>query len=441
MARKGLTSILLDGFRQSEPKESGLTRGGPGDAVSKQRYYRSRYITPVESRYLYESSWVGGNAVDSLVEDMTRGGMEVEIPDDPKLTATIRQELKRLKLQEALEEMLMNGFLDGDGYIAIGFKMEPAGIDLSQPPAHKSGIAYLHPFKREAVTEQEPDLNPFSDSFGSFSRYKLKLQTRKQFGLKEETWVHADRILHFQPFPRYQSVWGNTYFQRVYDTIQIVDNAMWSVGQIVYQMVFKVLKTDLAQFEEQAKAKGMTPRALMEQFARDINSLTLIVLDKGFPGDDETPPENGDELTFPSPAGALGSVQSVQEFLWKLLSGATRMPRTLLMGNEAGKLTGAEWDAKAYYARIHGMQEKHLSPIVKKVVDYLIASHGGDPEKTPVEIKFNPLFSLDEKAQADIYSAEAAADEKYIMNGVLMPDEVREMRFHKPPMAETGSRA
>ncbi|EJT5519295.1 hypothetical protein N3S72_003087, partial [Listeria monocytogenes] len=52
-----------------------------------------------------------------------------------------------------------------------------------------------------------------------------------------------------------------------------------------------------------------------------------------------------------------------------------------------------------------------------------------DPDSFEWAVEFNPLWNLDGKTDAEVRKLTAEADQIYIVNGVLDPDEVKETRF------------
>jgi|GEM_PF-6910842 len=420
--------IILDaagGMQQPTLKSSGLTKGGLGDALAGQRAVSAREIEQKEARDIYEGTWLGRNSVDILAGDMTRAGFTVEISSNQKLADLVNKKLRKLKLKLRLRDMIVNGLIDGMGYLSIGFK-EGRSMQLWREPDKVEDIQYIHAFTDDDVDEIELNEDPFSTDFGEIQYYHVYTGSGDTTNK-----VHGDRVMLFRPFPRHGFVHGSSMYKWLLPIIQIVDNAQWSFGQVVYQLVFKVLKVDMDRFTAKALEKGVSERELMNALADDINALTVYVMDKG-DGDEGEPP---DTIEFPSMSGSLGSVKDLIEFVWQLASAATRMPRSHLIGNEQGKLTGAEWDTRTYYARVSGLQEEHLLPKIEDIVDHLLRIEGKDPEEVDYEVKFNPLFQLDEKTQAEVDKQRAETDGLYIDRNVVSGNEVREQRFGLKPMA------
>ena len=421
--RAGVLTFLRDGFQQATHKESGLTRGGAGDPLATQRFVRGRELSAQECNDLYEWNWLAGNIVDTLAEDLIQAGWKFRCPSNPGLEKAMENAYLNLSFKAALHEAVRFALIDGDGYAGIGLR-ESAAVDLASPPTTVTGVDYIHPFRRASVKAQRRETNPLESTFGEWVSYDVI--TGKRGGEAEP--VHASRILHIQLYDSASKVWGNSVYNRLYSVIQVADNALWSVGQIVYQMVFKVLKVDFDQFKKIAAEREMTARDLMYEWAHDLNSLTMYVVDKGFK---DVPP---DDLQFPGLGGNLAAISVARDFILMVLSAATRVPQSRLVGNEQGKLSGAEWDAQNYYARIRGMQELHIQPAIEKVTDHLLRAMGLNPDATEYFIEFMPLYVETATETAATEKTQAETDAIYIDRNVLTPDEVRARRFKMAPL-------
>jgi uncharacterized protein len=125
-------------------------------------------------------------------------------------------------------------------------------------------------------------------------------------------------------------------------------------------------------------------------------------------------------------------IKDLLDYVWDYLSGAVRMPKTVIKGQEAGTITGAQYDVMNYYSRIAAMQENEMRPNLERLIRLLLQSEEFgklDPEKVDWKIKFNPLWQVDAKTDAEIRKLIAETDQIYVTNGILTVDEVRETRF------------
>ncbi len=130
----------------------------------------------------------------------------------------------------------------------------------------------------------------------------------------------------------------------------------------------------------------------------------------------------------------ISGIKELLDFAWEYTAAAARMPKSVIKGQEAGTLTGAQYDIMNYYARITSAQENEMKPLLEQLIRMLLWAEnepGGriDPDKVEWEIKFNPLWSVDSKTDAEIRKIVAETDQIYLSNGVISEDEIREVRF------------
>jgi len=207
--------------------------------------------------------------------------------------------------------------------------------------------------------------------------------------------------------------------QMMYDEMVILDSTAWSTGQIVYSFVFKILKSDEVSFTNDEERL-----AIERRLEKEFNTMTLAVIGKD------------DELTFASPTNAMNNLADIFSFVWDLIAGAARMPKSHILGQAQGVITGGAYDSLNYYSRIESMQKNHLTPIVEQIVDWLlIASDSGvgegsiNPDTLEYTVEWNPMWQLsgDETVKSDKTNADT--DKIYTELGVITPDEVRKKRF------------
>jgi hypothetical protein len=113
------------------------------------------------------------------------------------------------------------------------------------------------------------------------------------------------------------------------------------------------------------------------------------------------------------------------------LSSAADIPTTLLWGRSpAGLNATGESDINQYYDRIHGDQDVHLGPPLRRIARLIsIEQSGTIKRELKPKIVFRSLKQLDEKERSEVYGRNADADVKYIQEGVLQPAEVAMARF------------
>lgn len=103
-----------------------------------------------------------------------------------------------------------------------------------------------------------------------------------------------------------------------------------------------------------------------------------------------------------------------------------------MTGQEAGTLTGAQYDVINYYDQIRAQQTNELKPQIMQIVRYLmystdIADGYEDPESLNWDIEFNPLWDSDEKTQSEVLVNNVTAASNAMASGILDPEEAKTM--------------
>lgn len=392
-------------------EKPGSSKGVRGKDPLKSQYQYNDTITQHEIDNMYKHKRIFQNIIDIPAEDATREWISFE--DTPE-AEEILNKLNDLDAQPVFEKFLEYERLTGDGFVSLGVSQSgPFEIDDELDETRLNNIDYIHPFSKKKVVDGLLDEDPFSRSFNNFSYYELK-------PLRNETrLVHSSRILHLQTRVFEGDKWGTSLGVPLYEPILILDNIAWSLGQIAYAMTFKVLKSSNINMKNKEQAKSVAEE--MEKF---FNSMSLAVI-----GKDE-------ELSHEGPGGSLPNLTAMTEFIWDFLAGSARMPKSHMLGQQQGTITGGEFDSLNYYMRVSGIQENYMRPPLERLISLLYKARdsgvgNGRVEEPEFKLEFKPLWKLDRETDMKIRKLQSEIDDKYIKNMVLNPDEVREVRFGK----------
>lgn len=394
---------------------------GHGKANAKDKITRQvpgirRKLTHAEISELYADNPIVQNIVDIPAEDMTRHWFTLRMKDE-QLARDIMGRLADLKAKEAFKKMRMYERMRGDGFISLGVTQKSI-FELKDPLELDSllTIDYLHPFSSIKVSELLINDDVFDNNYGKLENLRINRASRSGIQTVEtESLVHYSRVLHDQTRRLEDEEEGMSLLESLYDAITVLDTSLWSVGQILHDFTFKVYESaDIDNLSKEDKKELST----ILDFMFRTEALALIA--------------TGESLTKQSTP--VSGIKELLDFAWEYTAAAARMPKSVIKGQEAGTLTGAQYDIMNYYARITSAQENEMKPLLEQLIRMLLWAEnepGGriDPDKVEWEIKFNPLWSVDSKTDADIRKIVAETDQIYISNGVVGPDEIRKTRF------------
>ncbi|MFC2948545.1 DUF1073 domain-containing protein [Virgibacillus sediminis] len=397
------------------------------DALVRQTPGHRRLLSKEELKSLYATNMIIQNIINIPAEDITRNWITLKMEDED-LKNAIMQKLRDLKAKEAFKDMRRFERLSGDGLISLGVKQSSL-FSLEDPidTDKLKSLEYIHAFSGFKVESMISNSDVFSPEYGSVEQYELP----KKVDSAKRNLVHASRILHDQTRRLEDETKGQPLLEPLYDILTVMDTSLWSVGQILYDFTFKTYSSE--DIEEMSREERRELGMLMDYMFR-TEALAII----------------GKDEKLEKKSTNVGGIKDLLDYVWDMLSGATRMPKTVIKGQEAGTITGAQYDVMNYYSRIAAMQENEMKPQLEKLIRVLLWCEdelGGriDPESIDWEIQFNPLWDVDAKTDAEIRKMVAETDDIYIMNGVLTSDEVRDTRFGRyglePTLAFTGDEA
>lgn len=416
--------LIMD-FMQTKQAPTAGTRHP--DPFRMQRPGMVHHLGDYELEQLYRGNSMARNIVDIPAEDMTRNGWHIKM-DDNTLAAKYEARLNELNAQKRFKDLYRYSRLHRAGFIAIS-TTESWNYDLADPlnPDRLLKIPFITAFSSKKVNETKFDDDVFSPTYGQALSYQINngtadVQGSNYYGTRQ---VDKSRLLRQQELRFEDETEGVSLLETIYDILMTMDTGLYSVGEILYDYVFKVFKSP--------SVDDTSPDKLLQVGAAASSKFrtesTALISDK-------------DELTKESTN--VGGIDSLLDFLWEYLSGAARMPKSVLKGQEAGTLTGAQYDVMNYYSRIASDQENKMRPQLEYLLKLLMRASdecGGplDPDTVNWSIEFNPLWSVDSQTDSQIRLANAQADQIYIQNGVQGPEEVREARFGSGGMDPDGS--
>ncbi|AFC32149.1 phage-associated protein, HI1409 family [Paenibacillus mucilaginosus 3016] len=398
----------------------GHGKGTGKDSLTRQRIATSRKeLTEQDLLNYYASSQFVQNLVDIPAEDLTRSWITIRMKDT-NLRDMLMRKLRDLSSKERFCDMRRYERLHGDGFVSIG-AAQKNDFKLSDPLEENQllRIDYLHAFSSYKVGNFYLNEDMFSPNYGEVESFQINrrsaIGSQILVGVQDAGVVHRSRLFHDQTRRMEDRYQGQSILEPMWDVLTVFDTALWSVGQILYDFTFKRYKTDgVNQMTREEKYEFQS----LADFMFRTEAMAIIGTK-----------EDLDKVTT-----NVTGINYLLDFVWESLSGAAKMPKSVIKGQEAGTIAGAQYDVLNYYSRIAAAQETELRPHIERLIRYLLISDGElggkiDPDALEWEVVFNPLWNVDQETDAKIRKMIAEADEIYLQNGVLTDDEVRKIRF------------
>ncbi len=154
----------------------------------------------------------------------------------------------------------------------------------------------------------------------------------------------------------------------------------------------------------------------IEMFNANRSNLGSMVLDK----------ETEEFFNISTPLGTLDQLQAQSQEQMSAVSG---IPLIVLLGiTPHGLNASSEGELRVFYDLIHAMQENLFRDKLKRVIDFIQLHLYGEVDPA-IGFEFEPLWSLDEKGEAEVRKIKAETHMIYADGGVVGTDEVRQIEI------------
>jgi phage-related protein (TIGR01555 family) len=154
----------------------------------------------------------------------------------------------------------------------------------------------------------------------------------------------------------------------------------------------------------------------IEMFNANRSNLGSMVLDK----------ETEEFFNISTPLGTLDQLQAQSLEQLAVVSG---IPLIVLLGiSPHGLNATSEGELRTFFDLIHAMQENLFRDKLKRVIDFIQLHLYGEVDPA-IGFEFEPLWSLDEKGEAEVRKIKAETHMIYVDGGIFGQEEVRNIEI------------
>lgn len=342
---------------------------------------------------IYRGSWIAGAVIDSVAEDMTREGVEINGEDDPKKLKELGEAASALQIWPKLSETIKWGRLYGGAIGVLMIDGQDSATQLRLDRVGKGQFRGILPLDRwmlqptfsDLVTELGPDL-------GKPRSYDVIADSA---GIKRMN-VHYTRCVRMEgvalPWNQRitENLWGQSVIERLFDRLVAFDSTTNGAAQLVHKAHLRTYK--VKDLRDIIAAGGPALDGLVKQ----INMIRAFQTNEGMTLMDLEDEFDAHQYTFSGLDNLL--MQFGQQ-----LSGATGIPLVRLFGQSpAGLNATGESDLRNYYDNIKQKQETDLRPDIKKIYEILYRSTFGSEPSKEFEVVFRSLWQMSDEQKADV---------------------------------------
>lgn len=345
----------------------------------------------VQLEAVYRSSWIAGQAVDVVAQDMTRAGVEIQSDMAPDDIERVNRVFARLGVWEAISDTIKWARLYGGAVGVILIDGQDVSTPLRLDTIGKGQFRGVLPLDRWVAM---PDLGRLVEDLGPDLGRPMYYDTTGDAQALQSMRIHHSRVIRLEgvELPYWQRIaengWGQSVLERLWDRLVAFDSTTQGAAQLVYKAHLRTVRVD--KLREIIATGGAVQDALLKQFEmiRAFQSNEgLTVLDK----DDE----------FQTHSYSFSGLDSMLLQFGQQLSGALGIPLVRLFGQSpAGLNSSGESDLRTYYDNVAQQQDRKLRQGVGKLIDIICRSELGVPFDG--EFEFRPLWQMSDEQKANI---------------------------------------
>lgn len=373
----------------------------------------------------YHTDGIARKLVAKPAEDATRNGWRLVINGNDEKQKTYQQALSSLNLRQAFMQEIIYQRLYGDGYLTFGIEeLSKTRTDIPLVAENIKSIKYINAFSPINVVQTRVNDNPLSPEYGNESAVVVNITNQgeevdKDGNIKykplttEKIVIDKSRYFHIALDKMEDDSTGNSILVRCQDQVDALKSAMNSTKKFLDTFNVRAYFSSATSGMETYKKKK-----LMDLFERALTNQSFLIA--------------SDKDRFENVSPNLSGLNDLFNHSWEQLTAVSEIPRSIMIGNQSGTLAGAGTDVQNYYMMVKSLQEEIIKPQLQEIVKMLMWSTdiGGaseDPETLDWKIEFNPLYSDDNKTQAETFQTYTNALATLVNNGIISIDDAEQM--------------
>ena len=361
----------------------------------------------------YRGSWIVGRVIDSIAEDMTKSGVQINTNEGAEQLQDFKVQMSRLQIWSSLCDAIKWGRLYGGAIAVVQIDGQNPDTPLELDSVQQGDFKGLVVYDRWQVYPVLSKLIESGPNMGLPAYYDIVLGSNLNDPGREpggqitsnpnaHVRVHHSRCARLggNKIPFFQAItemmWDESVLERLWDRLIEFDTATSSAGSLILRANLRTV--GISSLREILAAGGTAQQALLEQFemmkALQTNE-GLTLLDK----DD----------TFATTAYTFSGLSDMLIQFSQQLSGSSEIPLVRLFGQSpAGLNSSGESDIRAYYDSINAKQESHLRNPIEMIIRVMWRSCFGKPAPTDMSFVFTPLWQMSAMDKATIAKTQTA---------------------------------
>lgn len=360
---------------------------------------------------MYRGSWIVGQVVDTVAEDMVRAGISIHSEDDPKAIASIQVAMTRLGVWHALLNLTRWGRLYGGALALIDIDGQDVSTPMDVSTISTGQFRGLRIYDRWQLQPELMDMVEGGLHNGLPKYYTVVSDVNS--GATPMLKIHYSRVIRSigLQLPLWQSVtemfWGESVVERMYDRLVAFDTATSGAANLLQKAHLRTVGID--KLREVMSAGGEAEENLMRMF----HNMRMLQSNEGLTLLDK-------EDMFEAHSYTFSGLSDVILQFGQQIAGASGIPLVRLFGQSpAGLSATGDADMRMYYDNIQSQQESRLRDGIEKLLRVLHRSILGTDAPADLDFEFVPLWQTSTREKADIASVVVTTVNAAYESGVI----------------------
>ncbi len=280
------------------------------------------------------------------------------------------------------------------GVLLLGFD---DGADFMQEVTKAGRLLYLQPYSETNAKIKTWEEDQGDERYGQPKTYSITLASANKLS-KASVAVHHSRVIHVAEGTTENDIYGTPRLKAVFNRLQNLELVIGGSAEMFWRGAFPGYA-----FKEQKDYELDTQAMsdLQDELELYMHDLQRYLRLKGV---------DLEELAM-----QVASPKDHVEVILDLISGATDIPKRILIGSERGELASSQ-DEKNWATRIDERRKDFAEPmILRPLIDRLIRLEViARPRNDSYSVEWPPIVVPSEKDEAEVGKAKAEALNKYV---------------------------
>lgn len=406
--------------------------GGTDASVpdAQMAWYTSQGFIGYQLCAIIAQHWLVDKACTMPARDAVRNGYEITVNDGseakPEIITAMKKLDKRFGLNKNMREFVRMGRIFGVRHALFlvdsddpNYYAKPFNIDSVKPGAYR-GISQIDPYWLTPELDRNATASPASQHFYEPTWWRVNGMGR----------VHRSHFCIFRANevpdvlkPTY-SFGGVSIPQKIYERVYAAERTANEGPQLAMTKRSTVLAVNTAS----ALADQVAFEERMALWQYYLNNYGVKIIDR--------------TDTYSQNDTALGDVDTVTMTQYQLVSGASSVPVTKLIGTSPkGFQSSGSYEESSYHEELESIQENDLTPLAERhhqlsMRSVIAPKFGIAPVET--EVVWAPVASLTATEQADINLKKSQTDVALSQTGAIDGVDIRNRVIKDPDSGYSG---